>query len=71
MSFCLYALAMDKNIQNKARQEVLKVLGDEPEDVLPTMEDLRQITYLDMVIKEVSFYHYYLLLLLSKLFFFI
>jgi hypothetical protein len=54
MSFCLYNLAMDKSVQEKARQEVIKVLGDEPEDVLPRAEELRQIPYLDMVLKEVK-----------------
>ncbi|KAI8339869.1 cytochrome P450 [Chlamydoabsidia padenii] len=52
MSFCLYNLARDKSIQDRARQEVIKVLGDEPVDVLPRNEELRQIPYLDMVLKE-------------------
>ncbi|KAI8090035.1 cytochrome P450 [Halteromyces radiatus] len=52
MSFCLYNLAMNKEVQEKARQEVIKVLGDDPVDVLPSIEELRQIPYLDMVLKE-------------------
>lgn len=58
MSFCLYNLAMDKSVQEKARQEVIKVLGDEPVDILPRNEELRQIPYLDMVLKEVKTIYY-------------
>ncbi|KAI8342363.1 cytochrome P450 [Chlamydoabsidia padenii] len=52
MSFCVYALATHQDIQEKARAEVLCVLGDEPEDKLPTSDDLRQLTYMEMVLKE-------------------
>ncbi|ORZ22410.1 cytochrome P450 [Absidia repens] len=52
MSFCLYNLAMNKEVQSKARQEVLTVLGDEPVDILPQIDELRQMPYIDMVLKE-------------------
>ncbi|KAI9307943.1 cytochrome P450 [Cunninghamella echinulata] len=52
MSFCLYHLARNKDIQEKARQEVLKIMGDEPKDVLPTTDDIRQFEYIDMILKE-------------------
>ncbi|CAO3594952.1 unnamed protein product [Absidia cylindrospora] len=52
MSFCLYNLAINKEVQSKARQEVLTVLGDEPVDVLPQIDELRQMPYIDMVLKE-------------------
>lgn len=40
-------------IQNKARQEVIRILGDEKKDVIPTVEDCNSMVYLDMLIKEV------------------
>ncbi|CEP12638.1 hypothetical protein [Parasitella parasitica] len=52
LAFCLYNLAKNKHVQAKARAEVLDILGDEPKDVDPTMEDLKRMDYLNMVIKE-------------------
>ncbi|CAO3616489.1 unnamed protein product [Cunninghamella blakesleeana] len=52
MSFCMYHLAVNKDIQEKARKEVLEIMGDEPKDILPTLEDLRQMEYMDMLLKE-------------------
>jgi hypothetical protein len=36
------------------RKDIIKVLGDDPEDVYPTLEELRAIPYMDCVIKEVK-----------------
>lgn len=44
-----------QDIQRKAREEAISVLGDAPEDVLPTLEQTRQLPYINMVIKEVCF----------------
>ncbi|SAL99978.1 hypothetical protein [Absidia glauca] len=52
MSFCLYNLAVHQNVQSKARDDVLGVMGDGKEDILPTTDDLRQIPYLEMILKE-------------------
>lgn len=52
-------MGRNKNIQEKARKEVLSVLGDEAKDVLPTKEDLKKMKYLDAVIKEVCYLQYY------------
>ncbi|KAI9269153.1 cytochrome P450 [Phascolomyces articulosus] len=52
LSFALYSLAVNKDIQAKAREEVFAVLGDEPKDVLPTVDDCRKFSYIDMIIKE-------------------
>ncbi|ORZ06033.1 cytochrome P450 [Absidia repens] len=52
MCFCLYNLAMNKDIQEKARKEVLEVLGDEPVDVRPDIQDLKQFRYMDMILHE-------------------
>lgn len=42
-----------QSVQNKARQEVIRILGDDPKDVIPTVEDCESMSYLDMVIIEV------------------
>ncbi|KAL7330391.1 hypothetical protein PS15p_205347 [Mucor circinelloides] len=53
LAFCLYNLAKYKDVQRKAREEVLHILGDEPRDVDPTMEDLKRMEYMTLIIKEV------------------
>ncbi|KAI8070672.1 cytochrome P450 [Gongronella butleri] len=52
MSFFMYNLAVNKDVQTKARQEVLDLLGDAPEDARPTLAETRKLPYLDMVLKE-------------------
>ncbi|KAI7895101.1 cytochrome P450 [Mucor mucedo] len=52
LSFCLYNLAANKHVQRKAREEVLRILGDEPVDIIPTEEELKQMDYINLVIKE-------------------
>ncbi|CEI87539.1 hypothetical protein RMCBS344292_01950 [Rhizopus microsporus] len=52
LALCLYNLAKYKNVQDKLRKEVIEVLGNEPVDVIPTLEELRRMEYLNMVIKE-------------------
>lgn len=48
----MYYLAANQEIQDKARAEVLSVLGDAPEDTVPTDGELRQMNYLNNCIKE-------------------
>ncbi|CDH60345.1 cytochrome p450 [Lichtheimia corymbifera JMRC:FSU:9682] len=48
----LYYLAVNPDIQEKARAEVISVLGDAPMDVHPTLEQLRAMPYLNQCIKE-------------------
>ncbi|KAI8994753.1 cytochrome P450 [Pilobolus umbonatus] len=52
ITFCLYYLAKNKDVQAKAREEVLRIFGDEPVDVFPTLEELSQLEYINQVIKE-------------------
>ena len=42
-------------MQDKARQEAIRILGDEPKDEIPTLEQLKDVTYISMVIKEVQY----------------
>ncbi|KAI8980474.1 cytochrome P450, partial [Pilobolus umbonatus] len=46
-------LARNNDIQRKAREEVLRIMGDDPVDKIPTSEQLREMEYLDCIIKEV------------------
>ncbi|KAL1926126.1 hypothetical protein VTP01DRAFT_6163 [Rhizomucor pusillus] len=50
--FCppLFGQISDK--RRNAREEVIKLLGDDSEDVLPTLERLKQVKHIDMIIKE-------------------
>lgn len=43
----------DQDVQKRARQEVLDVLGDEPFDVWPTLDQLKEFPYLTRIMKEV------------------
>ncbi|KAI8144465.1 cytochrome P450 [Fennellomyces sp. T-0311] len=52
LSYAAYYLATNPDIQRKAREEVIRVLGNEPIDILPTVEQLREMPYIGMVIKE-------------------
>lgn len=48
----MYYLAVNQSIQEKARAEVLSVLGDSAEEIIPTDGELKQMEYLDKCIKE-------------------
>ncbi|KAI8143746.1 cytochrome P450 [Fennellomyces sp. T-0311] len=53
LSFAAYYLAVHPEIQEKAREEAIRILGDEPNDILPKHEQLQKMPYINMVIKEV------------------
>ncbi|XP_005184401.2 probable cytochrome P450 6a13 [Musca domestica] len=50
ISFCLYELALNQEVQDKVRQEILEVLGNNNNQL--TYESLKDMKYLDMVISE-------------------
>ncbi|KAI8139672.1 cytochrome P450 [Fennellomyces sp. T-0311] len=52
LTFAIYSLAVNKDVQNKARKEILDLLGDEPRDIHPTLDDCKRMPYIDMIIKE-------------------
>ncbi|KAI9251423.1 cytochrome P450 [Phascolomyces articulosus] len=52
LSYIAYYLAIHPDIQQKVREEAIQVLGDQPIDFIPTLEQSRQFPYLEMVIKE-------------------
>ncbi|KAG0172006.1 cytochrome P450-dit2 [Apophysomyces sp. BC1015] len=53
----LYETACKQEIQDKMRKEALDMLGSDPVDVIPTLEQTRKMQYINMVIKETSRMH--------------
>ncbi|OZJ04256.1 hypothetical protein BZG36_02467 [Bifiguratus adelaidae] len=52
LTCALYYLARYPEMQKRAREEVLCVLGDEPEDVIPTIQQTKNFPYLTQIINE-------------------
>ncbi|OBZ85840.1 hypothetical protein A0J61_06113 [Choanephora cucurbitarum] len=52
LSFAIYYLATHPEIQQKAREEAIKVLSDEPRNVLPTLEQTRELVYINQIMRE-------------------
>ncbi|CAO3644063.1 unnamed protein product [Mucor hiemalis] len=52
LSFALYELGKHPEFQQKAREEAISILGEEPTDVIPTMEDTKKMVYINQVLKE-------------------
>ncbi|KAL9541602.1 hypothetical protein MBANPS3_009026 [Mucor bainieri] len=52
LSFALLYLAKYPEIQERAREEIINILGDEPRDIVPNFDDLKQMDYIDQIIKE-------------------
>ncbi|KAI8063424.1 cytochrome P450 [Gilbertella persicaria] len=45
-------LALYPEMQQKAREEAFRVLGDEPRDILPTLDQTKELTYINQIMKE-------------------
>ncbi|KAI9257800.1 cytochrome P450 [Helicostylum pulchrum] len=52
LSYAIHYLAENQDIQEKARQKAISILGDESCDVLPTIEDTKRMAYINQIIKE-------------------
>jgi len=52
LTAAVYYLAINQEIQDKARADVINVLGDSPNDVIPTARQSKSFDYLNQVIKE-------------------
>ncbi|KAI7883483.1 cytochrome P-450 cyp509A1, partial [Lichtheimia hyalospora FSU 10163] len=52
MACAAYYLAKNPDIQAKAREEAIRILGDEPRDIFPSIEQTRQMTYITKIMKE-------------------
>ncbi|KAI7882939.1 cytochrome P450 [Lichtheimia hyalospora FSU 10163] len=48
----IYELAINQDMQSKAREEAIRFLGEAPENVVPTAEQTREMSYINMIIKE-------------------
>ncbi|KAI9008847.1 cytochrome P450 [Phycomyces nitens] len=52
LAAALYYLAMNPELQKNARDEAQRILGDEPKEVFPTVNQTKDMEYITMVIKE-------------------
>ncbi|KAI9345051.1 cytochrome P450 [Pilaira anomala] len=52
LTYAIHYLAENQDIQERARQEAISILGDEPRDILPSIEDTKKMTYINQVMKE-------------------
>ncbi|KAI8866801.1 cytochrome P450 [Ramicandelaber brevisporus] len=52
LNSAIFLLATHPEIQDKARKHVFEVLGKTSEDIVPTSEEQKQLTYLTQIIKE-------------------
>lgn len=43
-----------QHVQQRLRKEIISVLGDEPVDIVPTLEQLKEMSYMNLVIQEVN-----------------
>ncbi|KAI8373856.1 cytochrome P450 [Blakeslea trispora] len=57
LCFTLYHLAVNPDIQRRAREEVLSILGNDSKEIQPTLEQIKQMRYVYMTIKEVLRMH--------------
>lgn len=53
LSFALYYLAVNPDVQEKARKEVIEVMGDGADIAYPNHNQLPEFKYIYMIIKEV------------------
>ncbi|KAI8877202.1 cytochrome P450 [Backusella circina FSU 941] len=52
LAAAVYFLAKNENIQQRAREEAICILGDEPLDVLPNIQQTKEMKYINQVMKE-------------------
>ncbi|ORY96310.1 cytochrome P450 [Syncephalastrum racemosum] len=52
LTFAIYYLAVNPDIQEKAREEAIKAFGDNHGDILPTAEETKELQYINCIIKE-------------------
>lgn len=51
LAYAIYYLAVNPSAQDKARKEALAVLGNDP---IPSLDQMRSLSFINMVIKEVK-----------------
>jgi cytochrome P450 len=55
LSFALYYLAVNPDVQEKARKEVIEIMGDGADIVYPSQDQLPEFKYIYMIMKEVKY----------------
>ncbi|KAI8149500.1 cytochrome P450 [Fennellomyces sp. T-0311] len=52
LACAVYYLAVNQDMQRKARDEAIKCLGEEPQDIIPSQSQLHEMPYIHSIIKE-------------------
>ncbi|KAI8881514.1 cytochrome P450 [Backusella circina FSU 941] len=52
LSSAICYLALNTSVQQRAREEALSILGNESRDIIPTIEDIKRMEYINQIIKE-------------------
>ncbi|KAL0083837.1 hypothetical protein F4703DRAFT_1856969 [Phycomyces blakesleeanus] len=52
VSFCIYHMVINKDVQDKARREALDILGYDDFISPPTFDECKRVNYINMVVKE-------------------
>ncbi|RHZ60979.1 hypothetical protein Glove_350g73 [Diversispora epigaea] len=57
LAAAIYFLGMNQECQEKAREESIRILGDEKKNIIPNSEQIKELKYINMVIKETMRIH--------------
>ncbi|RHZ77408.1 hypothetical protein Glove_180g114 [Diversispora epigaea] len=52
LAAAIYFLGMNQECQEKAREEAIRIIGDEKKNIIPNSEQIKELKYINMVIKE-------------------
>ncbi|RHZ75969.1 hypothetical protein Glove_208g201 [Diversispora epigaea] len=52
ISAAIHYLGKNPECQKKVREEVISIIGDKKDDVIPTLEQIKEMKYINMVINE-------------------
>ncbi|RHZ67415.1 hypothetical protein Glove_301g15 [Diversispora epigaea] len=52
LAAAIYFLGRNQECQEKAREEAIRIIGDEKKNIIPNSEQIKELKYINMVIKE-------------------
>ncbi|RHZ56826.1 hypothetical protein Glove_396g54 [Diversispora epigaea] len=52
LAAAIYFLGINQECQEKAREEAIRIMGDEKKNIIPNSEQIKELKYINMVIKE-------------------
>ncbi|RHZ44628.1 hypothetical protein Glove_715g7 [Diversispora epigaea] len=52
LAAAIYFLGMNQECQEKAREEAIRIMGDEKKNIIPNSKQIKELKYINMVIKE-------------------